>query len=154
MKAAALAVLCFAPASAAGSAVVRSTPESLADVRPHQEQAPPPLFKKDFVQPMSIAEEGIAGVVQVLRSGRLDRYSTASAETSQVAQLEQELADWASAKFALGVNSCSSAIIIALLSCGVKPGDEVLCNGFTFTAIPSSILRVGGSPVLVECLNK
>lgn len=156
MTATALAVLSFASVSTVGSAFATQTPKPQPDVRPHQPQqhSSPPVFKKDFVQPMSIPEEGIAGVVEVLRSGRLDRYSTASAEASQVSQLERELADWAGVKFALGLNSCSSAIIVAMLCCGVKPGDGVLCNGFTFTAIPSSILRIGGSPVLVECLNK
>lgn len=116
--------------------------------------ARPPVFKKDFTQPMYVPEESIKLVVDVLRSGRLNRYSCASAETSQVAKLEEEFAVATGCKYALGVNSCSSAILIGLLSCGVKPGDEVLSNAFTFTAVPSAILRAGATPVLVECLDK
>ncbi|CAM9833444.1 unnamed protein product [Pylaiella littoralis] len=166
MKAVVLAVLCFAPRSATGFSMVASIPKAkpLEGVQQQQQQqqqqqAAPPVFKKDFAKPMQIPEESITGVVEVLRSGRLNRYSSVSAETSQVAQLEQELVDFAGkgtgdgVKYALGVNSCSSAIVIALLSCGVKPGDEVLSNGFTFTAVPSAILRIGASPVLVECLH-
>lgn len=103
---------------------------------------------------MYVPEESIKLVVDVLRSGRLNRYSCASAETSQVAKLEEEFAAATGCKYALGVNSCSSAILIALLSCGVKAGDEVLSNAFTFTAVPSAILRIGAEPVLVECLDK
>lgn len=120
----------------------------------------PPVFTKDFALPMQIPEESIAGVVDVLRSGRINRYSSSGAEASQVAQLEQELVDFTAkgegpgVKYALGVNSCSSAILIALLSVGVKSGDEVLSNAFTFTAVPSAILRIGGKPVLIECENR
>lgn len=105
-------------------------------------------------------EESIAGVMEVMRSGRLNRYSSASAETSQVAQLEQDVVEFCSkgtgdgVRFALGVNSCSSAILIALLGVGVQPGDEVLSNAFTFTAVPSAILRTGAKPVLVECKDR
>ena len=53
-------------------------------------------------------------------------------------------------KYALGVNSCSSAIMLALMAVGVEPGDQVITNGFTFTALPSTIMRLGAEPVLVE----
>lgn len=120
----------------------------------------PPVFTKDFGKPMQMPKESIAAVEQVMRSGRLNRYSSASAETSQVAQLEEELVAFCNEgtgdgiRFALGVNSCSSAILIALLGVGVQPGDEVLSNAFTFTAVPSAILRTGAKPVLVECKDR
>ena len=53
-------------------------------------------------------------------------------------------------KYALGVNSCSSAIMLALMAVGVEPGDQVITNGFTFTALPSTIMRLGAEPVFVE----
>lgn len=108
-------------------------------------------FKKDFTQPMGIPEEGIEAAVAVMRTGRLFRYSCANAETSQVAQAEREFAESVGARFAVGVNSCSSAILVALLGVGVRPGDEVLTNAFTFTAVPCAVLRLGAEPVLVEC---
>lgn len=119
-----------------------------------QLSAKPTVFKKDFAQPMGIPEESIDGVVEVLRSGRLNRYSCSSAETSHVARVEQEFVEAVDHEYALGTNSCSSAILIALLSVGVKPGDEVLSNAFTFTAVPSTILRLGAEPVLVESLDR
>ena len=36
------------------------------------------------------------------------------------------------------------------MAAGVTAGTKVLTNAFTFTAIPSSIMRIGGVPVLVE----
>ena len=99
---------------------------------------------------MSIPEEGIAAAVEVMRGGRLFRYCATSAETSHVAQAEKEFAAMVNQKYALGVNSCSSAIMLALMAVGVDPGDQVITNGFTFTALPSTIMRLGAEPVLVE----
>lgn len=112
------------------------------------------IFEKDFSRPMDIPEEGIEAAVAVMRSGRLFRYSCASAEGSQVALAEREFAQVAGARFAVGVNSCSSAILIALLGVGVRAGDQVLTNAFTFTAVPSAVLRAGAEPVLVECSDR
>jgi dTDP-4-amino-4,6-dideoxygalactose transaminase len=109
--------------------------------------AAPPKFTKDFSKPMSIPEEGIEAAVEVMRSGRLFRYC---ATDSQAAAAEKEFAEMVDQKYALGVNSCSSAIMLALMVIGVKPGDKVITNGFTFTALPSTIMRLGAEPVLVE----
>ncbi|CAM9626108.1 unnamed protein product [Choristocarpus tenellus] len=111
----------------------------------------PPTFQKDFKRPISIPEDGIKAAVEVMRSGRVFRYSSISAEDSQVALLEKEFAEAMGSTYAVGVNSCSSAILIALMCVGVRSGDEVLVNGFTFTALPSAIIRMGAVPVLVEC---
>jgi dTDP-4-amino-4,6-dideoxygalactose transaminase len=40
--------------------------------------------------------------------------------------------------------------MIAMIVCGVESGDEVITNGLTFTALPSTIMRLGATPVLVE----
>ena len=53
-------------------------------------------------------------------------------------------------KYSVGFNSCGSALFIALKTCGVQPGDHVLANGFSFTAVPSAIHHAGGIPVYVE----
>mmetsp|Transcript_17293 Transcript_17293/g.41355 ORF Transcript_17293/g.41355 Transcript_17293/m.41355 type:complete len:486 (-) Transcript_17293:162-1619(-) len=107
----------------------------------------PERFLKDFSQPMAIPEDGIAAAVDVMRSGRLFRYC---ATDSQVTAAEAEFAGLVEHKYALGVNSCSSAIMLAMILVGVQAGDEVLTNGFTFTALPSTIMRLHATPVLVE----
>jgi dTDP-4-amino-4,6-dideoxygalactose transaminase len=111
----------------------------------------PEKFTKDFSKPMSIPTEGIEAAIRVMESGRVFRYCATSAETSEVAQAEDQFAEMVGQKYAIGVNSCSSAIFIAMLATGVEQGDKVLTNGFTFTALPSCILRIGCEPVLVEC---
>jgi dTDP-4-amino-4,6-dideoxygalactose transaminase len=109
--------------------------------------SPPAKFMGDFSKPMAIPEAGIAKAIEVMQSGRLFRYI---ATDSQVAKAEVEFAELAGAKYALGVNSCSSAILISMMLAGVQEGDEVITNGLTFTALPSTIMRLGATPVLVE----
>ena len=47
-------------------------------------------------------------------------------------------------------SSSTPQIYLALLALGVKHGDKVITNGFTFTALPSTIKHAGATPVLVE----
>jgi len=120
---------------------------SKAAAKPAVAWTAPAPFTKDFSKPMAVPEEGIEAAVEVMRSGRLFRYC---ATESQVAHAEKEFAEMVDQKYALGVNSCSSAIMIALMVVGVEAGIKVLTNGFTFTALPSTIMRLGAKPVLVE----
>ena len=50
----------------------------------------------------------------------------------------------------MGFNSCGSALFIALKTLGVEAGDGVLCNAFSFTAVPSAIHHATATPVYVE----
>lgn len=70
---------------------------------------------------------------------------------SEVAKLEYEFSLYTKHKYVVAVNSCGSAIFLALKAGGVKYGDKVLTNAFTFTAVPSSIVHTGGIPIYVEC---
>lgn len=119
--------------------------KSRQDLRPR-----PVKFTKDFSKPMSIPDEGINAAVEVMKSGRLFRYSATSADTSQVAEAEKMFAAAMDSKYAIAVNSCSSAILLSLIASGIGMGDKVATNGFTFTALPSTIMRLGAIPVLVD----
>ncbi len=62
-------------------------------------------------------------------------------------------AEWCSTfghKHALGVNSGSSALHIALAAFGVGPGDEVLVPGYLWVSCLSAIVRTGAVPRLVD----
>lgn len=110
-----------------------------------------PVFNKDLSVPNPVPEEAIEKVESILRSGELFRYGCSDPSESEAALLERDFAEYMGTKYALAVNSCSSAIFIALLCAGLQPGEKVLVPGFTFTAVPSSIIHAGGVPVLVEC---
>lgn len=107
----------------------------------------------DFQITTLIPEEGIDRAVEIMRTGKLYRYNCSHPEESEVSLLEKEFAEYLGAKYAVAVNSCGSAMFIALLCAGVQPGDKVLIPAFTFTAVPSAVVHASAEPVLVECLT-
>src|SRR3989338_7553739 len=67
-----------------------------------------------------------------------------------LADLEKSFADFVGTKYAIGVNSGTSAIYLGLRVAGVKPGDEVLTVAHTFIASISCVYLVGATPVLLD----
>jgi dTDP-4-amino-4,6-dideoxygalactose transaminase len=67
-----------------------------------------------------------------------------------VAKFEQAFAVYCGSAFAIGVNSGTSALHLALLAAGVGPGDEVITTAFTFTATAAAIRYTGARPVLAD----
>ncbi|GHT36672.1 pyridoxal phosphate-dependent aminotransferase [Bacteroidia bacterium] len=53
-------------------------------------------------------------------------------------------------KQVVALSSGTAAIHLALLQLGVKPGDEVICQSFTFAASANPIKYVGATPVFVD----
>ena len=109
-----------------------------------------PPFRGSFTQQEPIPDEGIAGAVDVMRTGRLHRYNTLPGEDSETVLLEREYAAWQGARYCLAVASGGQAMQIALRAAGVKPGDKVLTNAFTLAPVPGAIAGVSAEPVLVE----
>lgn len=67
-----------------------------------------------------------------------------------VAQFEKEFADFCSAGHAVGVNSGTSALHLALLAKGLGKGDEVITTPNTFVATCAAVLYTGATPKLVD----
>jgi len=68
----------------------------------------------------------------------------------EVAAFEREFAGYCQASQAIGVNSGTSALHLALLAAGIGPGDEVITVPFTFVATVSAICYTGATPVFVD----
>jgi len=68
----------------------------------------------------------------------------------EVAALETELAALCGVTHGIGVNSGTDALVLALKSLGVQPGDEVITSAFSFVASASAALMVGARPVFVD----
>ena len=85
-------------------------------------------------------DEAVAGVVSrgdfILGSG--------------VERFEDEVAAYCGARHAVGVASGTDALHLALLACGVGPGDEIITTPFTFFAITEAVIHCGAKPVFVD----
>lgn len=99
-----------------------------------------------------IGEEERREVEDVLETGYVYRYGKADNPKfkRKVATLEQEIIRKIGVKHCIAVNSGTSALMAALVALDVKPGDEVLVPGYTFVASISTIIVVGGQPILTE----
>lgn len=82
-------------------------------------------------------------VMDVLDSGQL-------AMGSRTEAFEKAFAEYVGAKHAIGVNSGTAALIVALQAHGVGPGDEVITTPFSFIATATSIIACGATPVFVD----
>ncbi len=98
----------------------------------------------------SIPEAARSEVEALLASGDLFRYTASADEPNPVAKLEAKFAELMGIKYALALNSCSSAIFLSLRSIGIRPSDHVLIPAFTFAAVPSAVVHAGAQPILVE----
>ncbi|MCA9407170.1 MAG: DegT/DnrJ/EryC1/StrS family aminotransferase [Candidatus Omnitrophica bacterium] len=63
---------------------------------------------------------------------------------------EAQFAHYCDAKYAVGVNSGTDALYLALAALDIKPGDEVIVPSFTFIATALCISYTGAKPVFVD----
>ncbi|WP_406700197.1 DegT/DnrJ/EryC1/StrS family aminotransferase [Singulisphaera sp. Ch08] len=104
--------------------------------------APAPLRRIPFCR-VSCDGNELAYVKDVLESGWLTTASRAH-------DFERHFAEAVGARFACAVNSCTSALHLALEALDVKPGDEVIVPTMTFTATAEVVRYLGADPVLVD----
>jgi len=99
-----------------------------------------------------IGKEEKEAVLEVLEAGYLFRYGDRSNPgfKGKVWELERVLAERIQTKYAVAVNSGTSALLVALYALGIGPGDEVIVPGYTFIASISSIIFARAIPVLTE----
>src|SRR5580693_3647538 len=67
-----------------------------------------------------------------------------------VAQFEKDFAEYCGAAHAVGFNSGTSALHVALLLLNIGPNDEVITTPYTFVATSWAISYVGARPVYVD----
>jgi len=68
----------------------------------------------------------------------------------EVSLFEEEFAAFCEAKWAVGVDSGTSALELALRAYEIGPGDEVITAANTFIASALAISHAGATPVLVD----
>ncbi|NQU94932.1 MAG: DegT/DnrJ/EryC1/StrS family aminotransferase [Candidatus Omnitrophica bacterium] len=68
----------------------------------------------------------------------------------EVSLIEKNISEYCNTQYAIGVNSGTDALILALNAMGICKGDEVITTPFTFVATVEAISLVGGKPVFVD----
>ena len=68
----------------------------------------------------------------------------------EVQELETALAAYAGTRHCITVASGTEALLIALMTLDLQPGDEVITTPFTFAATAETIVLLGGVPVFVD----
>ncbi len=90
-----------------------------------------------FAAPFAIAAERIARSGHFLLGPELDSF-------------ESSFATVAGTTHVVGVSSGASALQIALIAAGVKPGDDVIVPGFTAVPTASAVMAVGARPIVAD----
>ena len=96
-----------------------------------------PLLKPYF------DSEEIEEIQKVLDSGWVS-------QGPKVKEFEDRIAEYLGVKYAIAVTNCTSALHLALLSIGVKEGDEVLVADYTFPATGHAVLYCRAKPIFVD----
>lgn len=105
---------------------------------PSNDDPPTVLFS-----PPAIGDAEAQRVAAVLASG----WITTGPET---AEFERRFGEYVGAEASLAVNSCTSALALALRVTGVGVGDEVITTTNTFVSTVNVIEHTGAKPVLVD----
>ena len=104
----------------------------------------------DLTQQEPIPPAGVAAALALFESGKLHRYGESTGAPGEASSLEAEFAASLGLRYCVALNSCGSAMFVALRAAGVGPGDLVLSNAFTLAPVPGAIAHVGARPVLVD----
>ena len=95
-----------------------------------------------------IGDEEIEALKKLFDRKRFYRYQ--STYESECDLFESEFSKLFNTNHSILLSSGTNALILALLSSGIKPGDEVLIPTYTFVATASAVIHAGAIPVLVN----
>jgi dTDP-4-amino-4,6-dideoxygalactose transaminase len=103
----------------------------------------------DLGRPAPVPAPARAAADSLMVSGRLHRYAEAGGDGGAAAALERAMAALIGRRYAVAVNSCGSAMFLALKGL-IEPGEPVLMNAFTLGPVPGAVAHAGARAVLVE----
>lgn len=69
----------------------------------------------------------------------------------EVKAMEEEIAKFLNAKYAVGISSGTDALLIALMAIDIKPGDEIILPTYSFFATAGVVSRLNAVPVFADC---
>ncbi|MFH1833026.1 MAG: DegT/DnrJ/EryC1/StrS aminotransferase family protein [Candidatus Levyibacteriota bacterium] len=96
-----------------------------------------PVFRPNY------GKEEIKAVSQVMKSGWIGL-------GPKTQEFEKCFAAYTDAPYAIALNSATAALHLALLTAGIKKGDEVIIPALTFVSTAHAVLYVGATPVFAD----
>ena len=99
-----------------------------------------------------INKDEISTVNSILKSGLLT--SSSSLGGKYVQSFEKMVSSYVKSKYAIAVNSGTSALLAALHALNIKKGDEVLIPSFTFVATANAVVSTGAKPIFVDIVKE
>ena len=105
----------------------------------------PKSIEKQFPWPV-FDEQEVKAVADVVASGKWGNPDCGDL----VEKFESEFAAYCGSKYAITCVNGSVSLRLALIACGVKPGDEVIVPPYTFITTASSVIECNCVPVFVD----
>jgi UDP-2-acetamido-2-deoxy-ribo-hexuluronate aminotransferase len=115
---------------------------SAFQVRDHAERYSVPFFTQ------AATFETLWPLIRAHLKGVIDRGKYSHGR--KVADFEAALAEWTGARYVVGVNSGTDALVLLLRACGLRSGEQVIVPAFSFIATASSVVLAGGRPVFAD----
>jgi dTDP-4-amino-4,6-dideoxygalactose transaminase len=101
--------------------------------------------EKNFPWPV-FDEQEVNAVTEIIRSGEWGNPDCGGS----VESFEKEFAGFCGTKYALSCVNGSVALRLALIACGVRPGDEVIVPPYTFIATATVVMETNCVPVFAD----
>ncbi len=99
-----------------------------------------------------VGEEEKQAIAEVLDSKYLFRFGDFNNPKflRKTLELEKEVEKRFHCNYALATTSGTASLLTSLYALGIKPGDEVIVPAYTYVASYTSVIHLGGIPVLTE----
>ncbi len=68
----------------------------------------------------------------------------------EVDDFEKEIANYIGCKYAYGISSGTDALLLALMTLGIQPDDEIIVPTYSFFATAGVVARLNAKPILVD----
>lgn len=95
----------------------------------------------------SITQKEVDYVLDAVKSGWNENWD------NYLKKFEKSFANFIDVRYAVATSSCTGAMHLALLSLGIKEGDEVILPDLGWVATASAIKYIGAEPILVDVLE-
>jgi perosamine synthetase len=112
------------------------------------------IREKDFPKHPIVGDEEKKQVMEVLESGNFSTFIASPGEHflggKKIREFEEKFCKKMNINYAVAFNSATSALHAAVVSVGVKPGEEVIVPPYTFTSTATCALMHNSIPVFCD----